>query len=113
MTQRHDDALFAQGGACNGLAVSKALAAAYTEAREELRDTYKVNRDPAIRLILHQLCHLAGLPTMDSEIPSGFRWLQDEEACRRLASDNTLTGLRLERPPAAAPTDAPATHETG
>jgi hypothetical protein len=81
MKNRFDDALFAQTGACNGRAVSHALVAAYAAAHTESRDTATSNNDPAVRLLLHQLCHLAGIPTMDSGNPDGFDYARDTALC--------------------------------
>lgn len=63
---RFDDALFVQAGACNGQAVARALVKAYDEAKADTRSTGDANLDPAVQMILHQLCHLGGIITEDS-----------------------------------------------
>jgi hypothetical protein len=78
---RFEQALFAQGGAVNGLAVSKALNEAYWEARNETRSTTHSNQDPAVQLILHQLCHLAAIPT-DSDNGPWWDWDRAMEECK-------------------------------
>jgi hypothetical protein len=112
MARRHDDALFAQTGACNATAVSKALARAYEEAMDEMRtgpleqrSTTTVNRDPACQLILHQLCFLAGIPTIDGCGADGW-YDQAVAECQRLASPETqvLYTHSMHQPPAVAET---------
>jgi hypothetical protein len=77
---RFENALEIQEGACNGLAVSKALHEAYREAYAEGKDTTGYNQDPAVQLILHQLCHLAGIPT-ESTNGSFWDWDRATAAC--------------------------------
>lgn len=63
MAQRHKDAIAIQGGACNPIAVSKALMKAIEAVREEqgLTNMVAIEHDPAIRLICHQLAHILGV----------------------------------------------------
>lgn len=56
-----------EGGACNALAVSNALAGAIREVRAEGKD---VRQDPACKLIANQLCQLLGLPNPLPDVPS-------------------------------------------
>lgn len=58
---RHSDAISAQLGACNPIAVSAALARATKECSELGMDTDAIRADPAVRLIAHQMAYLAGL----------------------------------------------------
>lgn len=102
MAKRHDDALFAQAGACNPVALSNALAAAFEEADSETRSTTETRKDAACRMIMHQLCWLLGMSVKDGfgnkHYPAAFDWQKDEEACRRLATDDTLRVCGLKRP---------------
>ena len=98
MAQRHDDAIFAQLGACNPQGLSKALARAYDEVaqdqrrgRIEDRGTDGISRDPACQLIQHQLCYLAGIPTIDHPSEpggkgTGFNYDTAMAECLRHAS---------------------------
>lgn len=63
MSARHKDALFAQAGACNELAVANALVRAIREAREA---GVNAREDDAVRLIAHQLGFLLSLSALDS-----------------------------------------------
>lgn len=58
---RFDDALFAQSGACNPRALALSLFRHMCQATTELGGTDAVRRDPALRLITHQLAYLMGL----------------------------------------------------
>lgn len=58
---RHDDALFAQVGACNPVALANSLAQRLKEAMDEGGGTMAARQDPACRLITHQLAFLMGL----------------------------------------------------
>lgn len=58
---RWDDALFAQAGACNPVALANALVGHLKAAKEEGGGTDAARRDPACRLITHQLAYLMGL----------------------------------------------------
>jgi hypothetical protein len=89
MAQRHDDALYIQHGACNPIAIVNTLDDAIAEILAE-QETFQpaerrghpaILQDPAIRLILHQLCHLTGIITMTCEHPSGFSWDRSIDAC--------------------------------
>ena len=63
---RFEEALFVQAGASNGRGVARALVKAYDEAATETGSTFDSNHDPAVQMILHQLCHLGGIFTEDS-----------------------------------------------
>jgi hypothetical protein len=96
---RFDDALFIQAGAVNGLAISKALHRAYEAARSESRNTKTTNQDPAVQLILHQLCHLAAIPTKDKDYVNGEWWSWDRatmECIELCQSWHTLVTLKLQ-----------------
>jgi hypothetical protein len=57
---RYDDALYINAGACNPKGVARALVEAIDQVCRE-RNATDVRSDPAVQLILHQLCHLAGM----------------------------------------------------
>jgi hypothetical protein len=104
MAKRHDDALFIQTGACNPIGIAKALESACLEAHEEdakLGDkrigTMAVRRDPAVRLITHQLCHLLGMNVDEQSgtSPASFVYHVEYAACLIAASEDTITSLRL------------------
>ena len=104
MAKRHDNALFIQAGACNGLGISKALADAYSEAWAEEIGTTATNKDQAVRLILHQLCHLAGIDAdgyreLKSIAAGGFDWDIAYQYCIDQASTDVLSacGIKPER----------------
>lgn len=54
--QRFSDAIAIDAGACNPIAISRALVRAIEEIRDQ--DTDAICNDPAVRLIVHQLAHL-------------------------------------------------------
>ncbi len=105
MAKRHDDALFIQTGACNALAVGKSLHDAMVAATEEDRQRpsaerqggFAVRRDPAVRLIAHQLCHLLGIIVDDASgtHPASFVYDAEYAACLLAAGDDTVAALRL------------------
>jgi hypothetical protein len=65
MSQRHKDALAAQGGACN----MKPLAVALVNAIDEVRAEGGMDiDDPAVRLIVHQLYHLVHGYAIDNRL---------------------------------------------
>lgn len=110
---RFEEALFIQGGACNGRAIAKALVKAYEEAHLERQGTDKTNADPAVQLIVHQLCHLAQINTDDGERhrsnPAIFCWDRAYQECiDRCGSPATieLLGLthRVSKPADVTPT---------
>ena len=68
MTRRHHDALVIQQGACNPSGVARALVQAIDEARAECSDTDSVRRDPAVRLICHQLAFLLGAWELEHDL---------------------------------------------
>lgn len=94
---RFEEALFVQAGASNGLGVSLALNRAYREAATETGSTREANRDPAVQMILHQLCHLAEIPISETSvrIRRGFRWRSAYRECvDRCQSYHTLVLLK-------------------
>jgi hypothetical protein len=69
--KRHRDALAAQAGACNTLAIVNGLLEAIREARAEHGgDFTKADRDPAVRLIAHQVAYLLRLSELEQ--PSNY-----------------------------------------
>lgn len=62
MSNRYRDAIAAQQGACNELAVANALVSAIREVRAE---GGSARQDPAVRLIAHQLSFLLGVAKLD------------------------------------------------
>lgn len=63
MSQRHQDAIFIQDGACNPSGIARNLVTACRECLDEGVDQRK---DPAVRLIVHQLAYLCNIPEIDS-----------------------------------------------
>lgn len=59
--KRHREALIIDGGAVNPLPITRALHDAAVEAMEETRSTDAVWQDPAILIMLNQICHMAGI----------------------------------------------------
>ncbi len=93
---RFEEALWIQAGAVNGLAISKALLRASAEARDERSATDHFNQDPAVQLILHQLAHLARIPT-DSENDVWWDYGRATRACiERGNSWRPLVALGLQ-----------------
>jgi hypothetical protein len=68
VNKRNRDAIAIQQGACNPSGVARALVRAIDEAREENPDTDSIRRDPACRLICHQLAYLMGVAEIDREL---------------------------------------------
>ena len=103
MAKRHDDALLIQQGACNPIAIANTLVDAIGEARKA-PDEY-ITRDPAVRLITHQLCHVLGIMTDAASglpaHPDRFDWKTDYNACVELASDPVLDRIGKPRAKAA------------
>jgi hypothetical protein len=100
---RFEQALFVQAGACNGGAIAKSLVNAYEEARVDNQGgTDGTNADPAVQLILHQLCHLARMNVDDGlryrDNPNIFSYERAEQACiERCGNPATLETLGLTR----------------
>jgi hypothetical protein len=68
--QRHSDALAIQEGACNPSGIAHAIIRACQEVRDQ-RDysgTDMIRQDPAIRLMVHQLAYLCGVPEIDHDL---------------------------------------------
>jgi hypothetical protein len=78
--RRFADALAIQAGACNLLAVAGALKDACKEVYEEKMSTVAVQKDPAVRLIIHQMAFLAGVSSLDG---SDKDYHEATEACAR------------------------------
>lgn len=68
MNKRNSDAQHAQNGACNPRALVKALDRAMEEVAAEptFLGTASICRDPAVRLIAHQLAFLLGVAELDA-----------------------------------------------
>ena len=62
------DALYAQQGACNPIALAGVLAKYATEMYREGNDMTAVRSDPALRLLTHQLAHLMGVFDLDRSL---------------------------------------------
>ena len=62
--KRHRDAIAVQGGACNPLTISKAIHNACLECGPVGTDL--ITSDPAVRLMVHQLAFICGIPTRES-----------------------------------------------
>jgi hypothetical protein len=78
MSRRHVDALAIQnGGACNPSGIAHAIIEAVREARAEGKDALK---DPAVRLMVHQLAFLCKVSELEDELLV-FGELMEE--CRR------------------------------
>mgnify|MGYP003469979309 FL=1 len=60
MSKRNQNAVTAQGGACNPIPMSRALQDGVEEMKAEDPNGYfeKVRNDPALRLIVHQLAYI-------------------------------------------------------
>ena len=65
MAQRHKDAIAIQQGACNPHGITRSLLRALDECRAENPDTDYSCKDPAIRLIVHQLAFICGVPEIE------------------------------------------------
>lgn len=99
---RFDNALFINhGGACNPSGIAHAIVDACKEMRDEPNyvGTDAMRRDPAVSLMLHQLCHLYGM-SVDGATLGGFNWDACFKACAAHAGDDTLAMFGLTRPAA-------------
>jgi hypothetical protein len=95
---RYDNALFINcGGACNPSGIAHSIVDACKEMRDEpdYAGTDEMRRDPALRLMIHQLCHLMGIITSDCE--GGFVWQTAVDACAAKAADDTLAMFGMVR----------------
>jgi len=81
------DALYIFHGACNGLAVSKTLTEAYKAFGP---GTDSRNTAVPVRIILVQLCHLAGID-VSIEFPKFDKWLT---ACEQIAGFKLVNGVK-------------------
>lgn len=61
--KRHRDAIAISDGACNPRAIINSMAAAIVETQG--MDTPTTCADPALKLMVHQLCFLMGIPTAE------------------------------------------------
>lgn len=62
MSKRHRDALAIQGGACNPSGIAHSILDACREIRAEPGGGGDITKDPAVRLMVHQLAFICGLP---------------------------------------------------
>lgn len=79
MKNRFDDAWFIQHGASNICGIARALRQACLEASRETNDNPA--KDPAVRMIVHQLAHLIdyhGLDTNLFEYSKLYKILEEE-----------------------------------
>jgi hypothetical protein len=81
--KRHRDAISAQAGACNVLALCNSLLAAIREAREQ---GVQAESDPACRLITHQIAFLMRTGEFDSGAASYCAAMEACEAAQAQAS---------------------------
>ena len=95
MPNRFENALFIQQGAVNGRAIARVLVDAYEEAMAEYGGTDAMNRDPAVQLILHQLCHLARMGVNDYNLRDETRFDYDRatQACKDRSSPEALARI--------------------
>ena len=86
MSKRHRDALAISDGACNPVAIVNTMVAAIAEARAEPGFTGwdELNRDPALRLMTHQLAFLQGIPTCEGL----DAWMDWRKACEAANEQN-------------------------
>jgi hypothetical protein len=73
--KRHKDAIIISDGACNPKAIINAMARAVEELSGA--DTPTVCADPALKLMLHQLAFLMGIPTSERHT----EWCEWVEFC--------------------------------
>lgn len=78
--KRHRDALFIQVGACNPSGIIHSMLDACNEIRQTPghRGTAEITSDPALRLMIHQLAFICGVPTSETMAD----WQEWNEACR-------------------------------
>jgi hypothetical protein len=90
MAQRHRDALMIIEGACNPSGIALAFIDGCVEARKELafRGTDQLRKDPALRLMTHQLAFLMGVGS-DIGLDEYHRCLTICEELRIRNSDGT------------------------
>ena len=89
---RFRDAYLIQQGACNPSGVARSLVSAIDEARAECADTDYVRRDPAVRLIAHQLAFLLGVAQYDNAVDGQSLYSDHLNLCRMVS---TLTKAQL------------------
>lgn len=63
---RYRDALMISDGACNPSGVALAIAQACREIHATGGDTKAIANDPAVRLMVHQLAFICGVPTNET-----------------------------------------------
>jgi hypothetical protein len=61
--KRHFDAIAISDGACNPRAIINSMARALADEELVAADTPTVCADPALKLMVHQLAFLMGIPT--------------------------------------------------
>ena len=80
MATRHRNAIAIQLGACNpsGIALSIVEACQEIRAEPDHRGTAQLQQDSAIRLMVHQLAFICGVPTCES-YESWLAWTNECE----------------------------------
>lgn len=83
MSKRHKDALLISDGACNPSGIAHSIVDACRELRQEAdyTGTDQMRRDPAIRLMVHQLAFLMGFCPPDAD--DGTSWFDWREVCKK------------------------------
>lgn len=90
MTQRHQDALLIAEGASNPIGIANAIVRACREITDQPgKGTQDVRKDPAVRLMVHQLAYLVGVPT-DESLSDYESWLRDCEAAKNMSAHEVL-----------------------
>lgn len=101
-TNRYDNALFIQGGACNPTAVAGSLHNACLEAMREGKDTKGVCEDAAVRLIAHQLAFLLNVSEINDSLTEYSKLTEEcKLLCQKQVDQDIDTaleeGTRFER----------------
>lgn len=84
-----------QQGACNPSGIARALVEACDQANAELDGTDSVRRDPAVRLICHQLASLLNLSEYDRDLAAFSRDYALCEARGRMTDQQAEALARL------------------
>jgi hypothetical protein len=78
-------------GACNPRGVALSIADACREMRDhENSDTKHICQDPAIRLMVYQLCYLFGVAGAQYDV---VHYINDEAACKQPLAEFGLSPL--------------------
>lgn len=95
MTNRFNDAILVQAGACNPHGITRSLLRALDACRDEGLDTNAVCADPAIRLIAHQLAFILGVGELDRD-PSVYSAMLTACEDRQAVNERERERLALE-----------------